>query len=183
MHTAALVAQFALTYSALTLPLVSRGFGGPVPTLLEQVGAELGGEFSLLQLAMVVGDAGGWDTLLIATLWTYTILCPLLRPLSQLVVLYSPVKLPRLHAISRYISCYHTLVITARCALRFPRAASLPTPLQLPALGPSVISHQPPATSQSATSHQPSTLNPQPSTLNPQPSTLNPQPSTLNPQP
>ena len=67
-------------------------------------------QFSIVQLAVVVGDAGGWDALLCATLWMYTILCPLLRPLSQLVVLLSPVRLPRLHSVSRYISYYHTLV-------------------------------------------------------------------------
>jgi len=107
VHGGLLVAQLVLTCCAISLPLVTRRITGAVPALLNTFGAELGGSFSLLQLGALVGAAGGWDALLTVALWTVAIICPVLRPLSQLCVLLSPTPLVRLHVLSRYISFYH----------------------------------------------------------------------------
>ena len=108
-YAAVLLLQLDATWSALTLPLLHRRMSGPIAIFFEQLGASLGGEFSLLQLSMQVGSAWGWDLLLAATMWTFVVLCPLLRPLTQLIVLLSPARLPALHVLSRYLSFYHAL--------------------------------------------------------------------------
>ena len=110
-HVAVLILQLIATWSALSLPLLHRHMGGPIATFFEQLGASLGGEFSLLQLSMQLGSAWGWDLLLAATMWTFVVLCPLLRPTTQLVVLLSPIQLPSLHGLSRYLSFYHALEV------------------------------------------------------------------------
>ena len=117
MHATMLVLQILLTWSALSLPLVRRRFHGPVATFLEALGADIAdADFSLLQLSAQVGGSGAgprtaWDGLLSVTFSTFVIICPLLRPVTQLGVLLSPSRLPYLEALSRYLSFFHALEV------------------------------------------------------------------------
>ena len=111
VHAMLLVMQTLTTYSALSLPLLRRGFHGPLAQLLEHFGARFGGDFSLLQLGIIASESGGMNGLLGIMLWIFVILCPLLRPMTQLVVLLSSKPRKLLHEVSRYISFYYALEV------------------------------------------------------------------------
>jgi len=72
----------------MTIPLVRRKVGGNVNKLVGIFGMSLDGDFSVMDLAFLLRNtSGGPDILLAVTVAMLVVVIPLLRPLTQLVVL------------------------------------------------------------------------------------------------
>ena len=114
VHLLLVVAQLGATLAAYCTPLFSRVMRGSLCAFLLDRGFDFNGEYTLLQLGMLAGQAGGWDYLMATTFWIFIVVCPLLRSLSLLALLLLPLRhdaAVRLHLASRYVSYYWALEI------------------------------------------------------------------------
>ena len=87
------VASLPLVYFAITLPTMQRLVYGGVSTLLHEVlGMVWTKEYNMISLVKTTGDAGGWDTLLMATFGMFVVIGPILR--SICLILHVALGLP-----------------------------------------------------------------------------------------
>jgi len=114
LHVVLVVLQLAAVGAAFSTPMFARRMQGSLCELLKVHGFDFGGEYSLVQLGLLAGQAGGWDYLMATTFWVFVIVCPLLRGASLLVLLLWPLSHAaalRLHRASRYASYYFALEV------------------------------------------------------------------------
>ena len=114
LHVVLVVLQLVLVGAAFSTPMFARRMQGSLCDLLKAHGFDFGGEYSLVQLGLLAGQAGGWDYLMATTFWVFVIVCPLLRGASLLVLLLAPFSRAaalRLHRASRYASYYFALEV------------------------------------------------------------------------
>ena len=134
------VAQLCATVSAIVAPLFKREMPGSLPALLRDHHFDFEGRWSLLEIAALSGQAGGWDSLMSATFWAFTVVCPVLRSTSLLALLVLPMPLAaarRLARISRYLSYYYALevilvVVPVMHMAMAPLTSNLITRVQFP---------------------------------------------------
>lgn len=142
-HTAAVLVQLLLTYCAVTMPIFHRVVVGGIPMALKARGFDFDGAFSLVDLARLAAGPGGWDYLLSGTFWAFIIICPLLRGITQLIVLVMPLSRANarcVHRVSRAISYYyaHEVMLVGVPLLQItigPLTSTLFTPRVTPACG------------------------------------------------
>ena len=110
VHIVAVAAQMLLTYCAVTLPLFRRVVTGGIPAALRSRGFDFDGGYTVLDLARLAASPGGWDYLLSATFWLFIVICPMLRGMSQMLLLIAPLPMhaaKALHRASRACSYYY----------------------------------------------------------------------------
>lgn len=80
------IASLPLVYYAITLPTMRRLVYGGGPTLLHEVlGMVWTKEYNLVALVKTTGDAGGWDTFLMATFGMFVVISPILRSICLIM--------------------------------------------------------------------------------------------------
>ena len=85
-----------------------------IPRALEDRGVDFNGKFSMMQLGFLAGQAGGPDYFMAATCLVFLVAGPLLRPLTQLWLLWVPMSLETqrgLHRASRHISIFYAFEV------------------------------------------------------------------------
>jgi len=114
LHTTLVAIQLVLAVSALITPIFKRVVGGAIGIALRDRGIDFDASFSLSQLAWLAGQAGGPDYFMAATCFTFLVVGPLARPLTQLWLMWVPMKLHSqriLHRVSRHISIFYAFEV------------------------------------------------------------------------
>ena len=112
-HTALVLLQLTLTVAAMCSPLFMRHVDGTLTAALKDRGFDFDGQVSMIQMGVLAGAAGGWDYLMATTYWSFCIVCPVVRPLSLLLLLHAPLGKwrPLLHRLSRYLSYFYAIEV------------------------------------------------------------------------
>jgi hypothetical protein len=117
-----LVATLFCLFRAWTEPLISRAVSGsfvhvfsPGTPSSPSAGAQgLNAQYSLLQLGLLAARGGYLNGCLSVTFIAFTVVGPLLRTSTQLMVLLLPLPMPalrRLHRLSRNVSVFYALEV------------------------------------------------------------------------
>ncbi|KAL1515143.1 hypothetical protein AB1Y20_004204 [Prymnesium parvum] len=114
VHTVLVSAQFILAVCALYFPIFTRNVGGGIGYALQDRGIDFNGHFSMFQLAWLAGQAGGPDYFMAGTCFVFLVVGPLLRPITQLWLMWVPMSIEAqkgLHRASRHISIFYAFEV------------------------------------------------------------------------
>jgi len=113
-HGLLVLVQLCLTCAAFSYPLFRRRVEGSIAHALRDHGFDFDGQYSLLDMGILSGQAGGWDNIMAITFWVFIIIAPVFRAMSQLCLLLLPMRrcsFVLLHRVSRYISYYYAIEV------------------------------------------------------------------------
>jgi len=114
LHVGLVIVQLAITCVAMSTPLFERRLTGSMALLLDSLGFDFSGSYTMVNLGLLSAEAGGWALLMSSTFWVFIVICPLLRGASLLLLLLRPMTVAaaqRLHARSRAVSYYYALEV------------------------------------------------------------------------
>uniref|UniRef100_A0A7S0P3N4 Uncharacterized protein n=1 Tax=Calcidiscus leptoporus TaxID=127549 RepID=A0A7S0P3N4_9EUKA len=115
LHTLGVLLQMGFTILAFSAPVFERAVIGALPDALRaNLGIDFNAEYNMLRLAMMAAQAGGLDYFMSATFWVFIVVCPTLRPLTQLLLLLVPLRRStqrQLHRISRHMASYYAFEV------------------------------------------------------------------------
>jgi hypothetical protein len=122
LHLSLLLATLGCLFRAWTEPLIARTVSGsflnifrPGAASSPAAGAQgLNAQYSLLQLGVLAARGGPLNVCLSVTFIAFTVVGPLLRTSTQILVLLLPLPMPslrRLHRLSRSISVFYALEV------------------------------------------------------------------------
>jgi len=115
IHTLGLLLQLTLTVLAFTVPVFERNVYGSLPDALRvNLGIDFNDSYNMIKLAKMAAQAGGLDYFMSATFWVFIVICPTLRPVTQLILLHVPMTPKRqrsLHTLSRHVAAYYAFEV------------------------------------------------------------------------